>query len=99
MEQPTSTRPVRILIQRTEGRNGWAYRLIAYEDKRAYIPVEFDAVRELVNVIRRVIPEFSESSLTPTLETSRAHIAFRADCALDDSQLSLLGLNLPGKTH
>lgn len=36
----------------------WSYRLIAYEDRKTYRPVNFDSVGDLVNALRSIIPTF-----------------------------------------
>jgi hypothetical protein len=87
------TRPVRVLVQHAKVDKGWSYRLVAYEDARTYIPLDFDAMGDLVNAIRRVIPDFSESSLVFRPDAERSYLAFSADCELDEGQLYLLGLN------
>jgi hypothetical protein len=80
-------------VQHTRDQKGWRYRLIAYEDKRVFFPVDFDAMSDLVRTIRRVAPDFSESSLVTRDDANRSYLVFTADWDLDDDQLLLLGFH------
>jgi hypothetical protein len=80
-------------VQHTKDHEGWSYLLVAYADNQMCPTVKFDTISDLVKVIRRVAPDFSDSSLTIDHHADRSYIAFSADWQLNDSQLFLLGLH------
>jgi hypothetical protein len=80
-------------VQHTKTYKGWCYRLVAYDDTRAYVPVDFDAIGDLAQTIRRVIPDFGESSLAVKADADYSYVAFSTDCELDEGQLFRLGLH------
>jgi hypothetical protein len=80
-------------VQHTKEPKGWSYRLIAYEDSRAHLPVNFGAIDDIVQAIRLVAPDFAESNLAIKEDAERSYIAFSADWKLNDGQLFLLGFN------
>jgi hypothetical protein len=90
---PASTRTVRVVVQHTKDYKGWSYRLIAYDDARTYLPVRFDSKEDLVEFIRRVVPDFAASRLAVEENAGRSYVTFSGDWDLNDGVLFLLGLN------
>lgn len=82
------------MVQHVNEGPRWSYRLIAYEDRKTYYPVTFDSLRDLVQAIRSVIPDFSQSQLRTEKDASRSYIALTREWELNDSQLSLLGVEV-----
>ena len=89
----TSKREVRIVVQHTKQLNGWSYRLIAYEDSRTYVPLNFKTRDDLVRALRVVVSDFAESDLTNIVGAGHSYVAFSTDLQLNDGHLFLLGLN------
>ena len=88
----TNRRTQRIVIQYVREGKQSSYRLIAYEDHRAYRPVAFKSVDDLVQAIRLVMPDFTDTLLEIKEHAMESYIAFTAEWGLTDSQLLLLGL-------
>ena len=89
----TSKRAILIVVQHTKDQRGWSYRLIAYEDSRTYLPLDFDVMDALVRTVRFALPDFAQSDLAINENAARSYVAFSADLQLDDGELFLLGLN------
>jgi len=93
LREGSPTRAVRIVVQHTKIEKGWTYRLVVYEDGLTHRPVDCQTLGELVEVIRRVEPNFSEDSLAIQSDADRSYVAFSADWKLSDDQVSRFGLN------
>lgn len=95
MQHAASNRAIRVVVQHTKQHNGWSYRLIAYDDDRTYVPVDFATISTLVGRLRLVAPHFGQSYVAIDEEADHSYIAFSADWQLDDAQLRVLGLSPP----
>ena len=95
MREESPTRAIRIVVQYTKLGHGWVYRLVVYEDRFTHCPADFRTLGELLEVIRRVEPNFSEDSLAIPGDADRSYVAFAADWNLSDDQVSRFGLNRP----
>jgi len=73
------------------------FRLVAYElsTQRVFEPSEFGSLRQLLETLRSVFPEFEENSLSLKEETE-TYVVFACERELTSAQLSILGLKPRG---
>lgn len=85
---------VRVLVKQIKERSSAcsSYCIIAFGDTRAYGPVHFDSLDELLNVLRTVLPELDASSFRRWSKSGMS-ILLADVLELSDEQLSDLGFN------
>lgn len=93
MGETRKDRPgLRIVVQYVHGDSGSPWHLVAYGSGRAWQPRRFRSIEDLLRVIRSVVPGFDQSQIAIKSDSLQSYIAWAGDMALDESQLSALGL-------
>lgn len=84
---------LRLVVQRIcESSSGQSfYRLIAYGDNRTYRPVQFEALDDVLKVLKAALPRF-DASLISRGNQGATSIVFADEVELSKEQLSVLGL-------
>lgn len=90
----SNRRSVRIVVQCVREGSRSCYRLIAYDDRKTYSPVEFESASDFLKALRLIEPSVSENSLENGRDPTRSRIVFAAQWNLDDTELSLLGFSV-----
>lgn len=83
---------LRIVVQQLPSDPHSRFRLIAYGDGKTYQSREYETLDALLQVFRAAVPDFTEAALCARSDTRHAHIVFSGEMALDESQLSTMGL-------
>jgi hypothetical protein len=83
---------LRIVVQYVHGDTDSPWHLVAYGSGRAWQPRRFRSVEDLLTVIRSAAPDFDRSHLAIRNDSRQSYIAWAGNMALNESQLSVLGL-------
>jgi hypothetical protein len=89
------TRSFRVVVQHNRVHQQSPYRLIAYGGEGGdytFGSAGFESLDLLLKALHSAVPGFDESALSIGKGASETYIVFAAEMALDDSQLSRLGL-------
>lgn len=84
---------LRVVVQHVQGDLDSPWHLVAYGNSRAFRPRRFRTIEDLMAVIRSAVPEFDPSHLAMQGASRESYIAWTGDMALNESQLSALGLS------
>jgi hypothetical protein len=83
---------LRVVVQYVHGDHKSPWHLVAYGSGPAFRPRRFHSVDDLLTVIRSALPDFDPSHLTIKSDSRESYIVWAGDMALNESQLSVLGL-------
>jgi hypothetical protein len=84
---------LRIVVQYVHGDLDSPWHLVAYGGSRAFRPQRFRSVEDLMTLIRSTVPDFDPSHLAIKTDSRESYIVWTGDMALNESQLSALGLS------
>lgn len=83
---------LRIVVQYVPGDTDSPWHLVGYGRGRACQPHRFRTIDDLLTVISSAAPDFDRSHLAVRSDSRQSYIVWAGNMALNESQLSVLGL-------